>query len=88
MAGISAKDQRAVEAFLEHGWDAMEDDDPEAAEDEARHALDVSPDIAEAHYLLGAALVDQEAYGEALDHLTCALSSYPGDPSIRLDIAA
>ncbi len=88
MTGMTPKDRRAVEAFLEHGWDAMEDDDPEAAEDEARHALEMVPDAAEAHYLLGAALVDQEAYGEALDHLTRALSHYPGDPSIRLDIAA
>jgi predicted Zn-dependent protease with MMP-like domain len=88
MPGMTPKDRRAVEAFLEHGWDAMEDDDPEAAEAEARHALEVVPDAAEAHYLLGAALVDQEAYGEALEHLTQALSHFPGDPSIRLDIAA
>ena len=88
MAGMTPKDRRAVEAFLEHGWDAMEDDDPEAAEEEARQALEVVPDAPEAHYLLGAALVDQEAYGDALEHLTRALSHYPGDPSIRLDIAA
>ncbi len=86
--GLTPKDRRAAEAYLEHGWDAMEDDDPEAAEDEARRALDLLPDAPEAHYLLGAALVDQEVYGEALEHLTRALASYPGDPSIRLDIAA
>lgn len=85
---LSPKDRRAVDAYLEHGWDAMEDDDPDAAAEEARQALTLMPDAPEAHYLLGAALVDQEEYAEAFEHLTRALAAYPGDPSIRLDIAA
>ncbi len=76
-----------AEAYLDHGWDALEDDDPEAAEAEAREALKLVPASGEALEVLGAALVDQERYDEALEPLAAALKAFPADPSISLDLA-
>jgi predicted Zn-dependent protease with MMP-like domain len=76
-----------AESHITHGWDALEDEDPEAAEEEAREALKLAPESNEALEVLGASLVDQERYDEALPILRTALRGSPDDASILLDFA-
>ena len=57
------------------------------AEANARKALAVQPDLAEAHFALATALLEQEHYAQALPELQTAARLKPGDSDIAIILA-
>ncbi len=76
---------KKIANHIEHAWDAIEDDDPESAEEEALHALKMDETSADALEVLAAALVDQERYDDALPVIELALTFLPDDASLLVD---
>lgn len=72
----------------EYARAAFDERDFEAAADLARQALELAPDFAAAHALLGRAAAEQGAREEAVSALRQALALQPADAlGVRLDLA-
>jgi len=75
-------DARAWSAWA----DAVEDDDPVAAEDAYRRSVAADPDHADAHLNLGRLLHAGGAVSDALDEYLAALALDPDDPTAAFNV--
>jgi Tfp pilus assembly protein PilF len=64
----------------------VQEGDPEGAREALDHALELSPDLAGAHYFYGLTLKADGRYDDALEHFRRAARSYPRDRVVRNQI--